>query len=416
MKVLVIGSGGREFAICRKLKTSALIDEVYCAPGNPGMERIGVHPVEIQENNFKALATFAKQHAIAWTMVGPEDALADGIVDYFISNDLKIIGPDKQAAQLESSKDFALNFMQKFHIPTAQHQTCTSMEEVDAVLAQTSYPTVIKEDGLAGGKGVFIVENQKEALKVLATLKVSPQSPVIFEEYLDGPEYSIFVLLNQKSFQILPVAQDHKKIFDHDRGPNTGGMGAYSPVPQFTVVDFDRTVNEIVEPTINGIHTMGFNYTGIIYIGIMMTTNGPKVIEYNVRLGDPETQVVLPRIKNDFGKLLTECVDQADLDPLEIDPQAYVNVVLAAKGYPQNYVKGQRLPEFIIHDKGMIDYANVAVDDHERLIGNGGRILSVIGIGDSIREAQANAYEILSDYPVNQTYYRHDIANRAVQK
>lgn len=416
MKVLVIGSGGREFAICRKLKTSALIDEVYCAPGNPGMERIGVHPVEIQENNFEALATFAKQHAIAWTMVGPEDALADGIVDYFISNDLKIIGPDKQAAQLESSKDFALNFMQKFHIPTAQHQTCTSMEEVDAVLAQTSYPTVIKEDGLAGGKGVFIVENQKEALKILTTLKVSPQSPVIFEEYLDGPEYSIFVLLNQKSFQILPVAQDHKKIFDHDRGPNTGGMGAYSPVSQFTVVDFDRTVNEIVEPTINGIHTMGFNYTGIIYIGIMMTANGPKVIEYNVRLGDPETQVVLPRIKNDFGKLLTECVDQADLDPIEIDSQAYVNVVLAAKGYPQNYVKGQRLPEFTIHNKGMIDYANVAVDDQERLIGNGGRILSVIGIGDSIKEAQVNAYEILSDYPVNQTYYRHDIANRAVQE
>lgn len=416
MKVLVIGSGGREFAICRKLKASALIDEVYCAPGNPGMEQIGVHPVGIQENSFEALAAFANQHAITWTMVGPEDALADGIVDYFTSNGLKIIGPDKQAAQLESSKDFALNFMQKFHIPTAQHQTCTSMEEVDAVLAQTSYPTVIKEDGLAGGKGVFIVESQKGALKVLATLKVSPQTPVIFEEYLDGPEYSIFVLLNQKSFQILPVAQDHKKIFDHDRGPNTGGMGAYSPVPQFGQAAFDRTVNEIVEPTINGIHTMDFNYTGIIYIGIMMTANGPKVIEYNVRLGDPETQVVLPRIKNDFGKLLTECVDQEVLDPIEVDPQAYVNVVLAAKGYPQNYVKGQLLPDFEIQGQGMIDYANVAVDDQERLVGNGGRILSVIGIGNSIKEAQANAYEILSNHPVSQTYYRHDIANRAVQK
>ena len=290
------------------------------------------------------------------------------------------------------------------------------MEEVDAVLAQTSYPTVIKEDGLAGGKGVFIVESQKGALKVLATLKVSPQTPVIFEEYLDGPEYSIFVLLNQKSFQILPVAQDHKKIFDHDRGPNTGGMGAYSPVPQFDQAAFDRTVKEIVEPTINGIHTMCFNYTGIIYIGIMMTANGPKVIEYNVRLGDPETQVVLPRIKNDFGKLLTECVDQEVLDPIEVNPQAYVNVVLAAKGYPQNYVKGQLLPDFEIQGQGMIDYANVAVDDQERLVGNGGRILSVIGIGDSIKEAQANAYEILSNHPVSQTYYRHDIANRAVQK
>lgn len=416
MKVLVIGSGGREFAICRKLKASALVDEVYCAPGNPGMKNIDVHSVEIQENDFEALAMFAKQHAITWTMVGPEDALADGIVDYFTRVGLKIIGPDKQAAQLESSKDFALKFMQKFHIPTAQHQTCTSMEEVDAVLAQTSYPTVIKEDGLAGGKGVFIVENQKEALKVLATLKVSPQTPVIFEEYLEGPEYSIFVLLNQKSYQILPVAQDHKKIFDHDRGPNTGGMGAYSPVPQFDSTAFERTVKEIVDPTINGIHTMNFNYTGIIYIGIIMTTNGPKVIEYNVRLGDPETQVVLPRIKNDFGKLLTQCVDQEVMEHVEFENQAYVNVVLAAKGYPQNYVKGQLLPTFTVQNRGMIDYANVTVDDQGRLVGNGGRILSVIGIGDSIKEAQTNAYQILNDSPISQTYYRHDIANRAIQE
>lgn len=416
MKVLVIGNGGREFAICRKLKSSALIDEVYCAPGNPGMERIGVHQVGIQENDFETLAAFAKQHAITWTLVGPENVLADGIVDYFTSKGLKIIGPDKQATKLESSKDFALNFMQKFHIPTAQHQTCFSMEEVHAALTQTSYPTVIKEDGLAGGKGVFIVENQEEALKVLATLKVSSKKPVIFEEYLDGPEYSIFVLLNRKSFQILPIAQDHKKIFDHDRGPNTGGMGAYSPVPQFDQAAYDRTVKEIVEPTINGIHAMDFNYTGIVYIGIIMTTNGPKVIEYNVRLGDPETQVVLPRIKNDFGKLLTECVDQEEIDPIEIDSRAYVNVVLAAKGYPQNYTKGQLLPNFKVHDQGMIDYANVTVDDQGRLIGNGVRILSVIGVGDSIREAQSNAYEILNSHPIEQTYYRHDIANRAVQK
>lgn len=416
MKVLVIGNGGREFAICRKLKSSALIDEVYCAPGNPGMERIGVHQVGIQENDFETLAAFAKQHAITWTLVGPENVLADGIVDYFTSKGLKIIGPDKQATKLESSKDFALNFMQKFHIPTAKHQTCFSMEEVHAALTQNSYPTVIKEDGLAGGKGVFIVENQEEALKVLATLKVSSKNPVIFEEYLDGPEYSIFVLLNQKSFQILPIAQDHKKIFDHDRGPNTGGMGAYSPVPQVDQAAYDRTVKEIVEPTINGIHAMNFNYTGIIYIGIIMTTNGPKVIEYNVRLGDPETQVVLPRIKNDFGKLLTECIDQEEIDPIEIDSRAYVNVVLAAKGYPQNYTEGQLLPNFEVHDQGMIDYANVTTDDQGRLIGNGGRILSVIGVGDSIREAQSNAYEILNSHPIEQTYYRHDIANRVVQK
>lgn len=416
MRILVIGSGGREFAICRKLKASALVDEVYCAPGNSGMKSIGVHSVEIQENDFKALAAFAKQHAIAWTMVGPEDALADGIVDYFTEHGLKIIGPDKEAAQLESSKDFALRFMQKFQIPTAQYQTYTSMEDVNTALAQHSYPLVIKEDGLAGGKGVFIVENQKEALKVLATLKVSSQTPVIIEEYLEGPEYSIFVLLNQKSFQILPIAQDHKKIFDHDRGPNTGGMGAYSPVPQFSDDDFKQTVKEIVEPTVNGIHSMNFNYTGIIYIGIMMTANGPKVIEYNVRLGDPETQVVLPRIKNDFGKLLTQCVDQETIDPVEFENQAYVNVVLAAKGYPQNYVKGQLLPTFALQNRGMIDYANVAVDDQGRLVGNGGRILSVIGIGASIKEAQANAYQILSDNPIPQTYYRRDIANRAVQK
>lgn len=416
MKVLVIGSGGREFAICRKLKESTLIKEVYCAPGNPGMKTIGVHPVEIQENDFESLATFAKQNEIEWTMVGPEDVLAGGIVDYFTDQGLKIIGPDKNAAQLESSKDFALDFMQKFNIPTAQHQTCTSIKEVDAVLAQTSYPAVIKEDGLAGGKGVFIVESQKEAQKVIADLEISPQNPLIFEEYLEGPEYSIFVLLNQKSFQVLPIAQDHKKAFDHDKGPNTGGMGAYSPVPQFDDAAFELTMKKIVEPTIDGIHTMKFNYTGIIYIGIMMTVNGPKVIEYNVRLGDPETQVVLPRIKNDFGKLLTECVDQEKIEAVEVRSQAYVNVVLAAEGYPQNYEKGQLLPTFSIQVSGMIDYANVALDDQNNLIGNGGRILSVIGIGDSIYKAQANAYQILNDNPVKQTYYRHDIANRAIKK
>ena len=193
-------------------------------------------------------------------------------------------------------------------------------------------------------------------------------------------------------------------------------MGAYSPVPQFDQADFDRTVNEIVEPTINGIHAMGFNYTGIIYIGIIMTANGPKVIEYNVRFGDPETQVVLPRIKNDFGKLLTQCVDQEVMEHVEFENQAYVNVVLAAKGYPRNYVKGQLLPTFIVQNRGMIDYANVTVDDQGRLVGNGGRILSVIGIGDSIKEAQTNAYQILNDSPISQTYYRHDIANRAIQE
>lgn len=416
MKVLVIGSGGREFAICRKLVESSSVEEVYCAPGNPGMGKIGVRQVAVDENDFASLANFAKANEISWTMVGPEDVLSSGIVDYFNQQGLKIIGPDQEAAQLESSKEYALHFMDKFNIPTAKYHVCVSKEEAQAYLDEVSFPTVIKENGLAGGKGVYIVDNYDDAQKICANLEVTVEKPVIFEEYLSGSEYSIFVLLNQKSFQVLPLAQDHKKALDGDQGLNTGGMGAYSPVPQFSDTDYEKTKQQIILPTINGIRKSHLNYTGILYIGIIMTSEGPKVIEYNVRLGDPETQVVLPRIKNDFGQLLTECVSQQTIEPIQIDEKAYVNVVLAAKGYPQKYNKGQSLPQFKTDGLGIIDYANVGEGDSDTLVGNGGRILSVIGIGDSLKEAQQRSYQILDDNPVEDTYYRHDIANRALNQ
>lgn len=414
MKLLVIGSGGREFAICRKLVESPSVEKVYCAPGNPGMSEIGVQQVSIDENDFASLVDFVKENGISLTMVGPEDVLSSGIVDYFKQEGLKIVGPDREAAQLESSKEYALHFMNKFDIPTANYHVCTSQKEVRDYLNEVSFPTVIKENGLAGGKGVYIADNYDTAQEICAGLEITAEKPIIFEEFLSGSEYSVFVLLNQKSFQILPLAQDHKKALDNDQGLNTGGMGAYSPVPQLRHADYEKTKQQIILPTINGIRKLHLNYTGIIYIGIIVTSKGPKVIEYNVRLGDPETQVVLPRIQNDFGKLLTECVDQQEIEEIRVNGKSYVNVVLAAKGYPQKYHEGQNLPQFDTHDLGMIDYANVEADNLNKLKGNGGRILSVIGVGNSLQEAQQRAYQILNDNHVDDTYYRHDIANRAL--
>lgn len=416
MKLLVIGSGGREFAICRKLVESPSVEKVYCAPGNPGMSEIGVQQVSIDENDFASLVGFVKENDISLTMVGPEDVLSAGIVDYFKQEGLKIVGPDREAAQLESSKEYALHFMDKFDIPTASYHVCTSQKEVQDYLNEVSFPTVIKENGLAGGKGVYIVNDYDAAQRVCDGLEITVEKPVIFEEFLSGSEYSIFVLLNQKSFQVLPLAQDHKKALDDDQGLNTGGMGAYSPVPQFSHADYEKTKQQIIIPTVNGIRKSQLNYTGILYIGIIMTSNGPKVIEYNVRLGDPETQVVLPRVQNDFGELLAECVNQQEIEEIQVNDKAYVNVVLAAKGYPQKYNEGQRLPRFDVHDLGMIDYANVTAGNSNNLKGNGGRILSVIGVGNSLQEAQQRAYQILSDNPVDDTYYRHDIANRALNQ
>ena len=318
VNLLVVGSGGREHAICKALLKSEKVAKVYCAPGNPGMTFDGIEVVAINELNFDALKGFVYDNDIEWTFVGPEDALVAGIVDSFREDNLKIFGPDKRAAQLEGSKNYAMEFMDRYHIPTAKFKTYTTSDEAIAGLKEFDEPVVIKEDGLAAGKGVVIAQSYQEAEDEIRLMFRKGQKKVVLEEFLVGNEYSMFLVLSDKGYRILPMAQDHKRAYDNDEGPNTGGMGAYSPLPQLSDAEYQAMITDIVEPTVKGLEAGDYHYHGILYIGMIMTKEGPKVIEYNVRLGDPETQVVLPRVESDFAELIDAAINDKQLPEFQI--------------------------------------------------------------------------------------------------
>lgn len=412
--LLVVGSGGREFAVAKKLKESPHVKTVYCAPGNVGMQTIGVETVPIEETDLDGLLDFAKNHNVDWTFVGPENVLCAGITDKFNEAGQEIFGPNQRAAQLEGSKDYALRFMSKYDIPTARYETYTSAETCIAGLKDFGYPVVIKEDGLAGGKGVTIAQNQDVAEETIREMFAGGQTAVVLEECLVGPEYSMFVVVSEDQFTILPMAQDHKRVGDGDKGPNTGGMGSYSPLPQLKKADRQRMIDEIVKPTMNGLVQGNYHYCGVLYIGLMMTENGPKVIEYNVRLGDPETQVVLPRIKNDFAMVIDAAVNHEKLPEIEENDNCVLGVVVCSKGYPTHpapNVKIGKLPEGA---NTYIDYANVK-GGLENLTGDGGRLFMVISEADNLVQAQDNVYSYLSKLNLSDCFYRHDIGNRALR-
>lgn len=412
LNLLVIGSGGREFAIAKKLKQSPLVERVYCAPGNVGMPTVGVEPVAIEEDDFPALIKFAKEHAIDWTFVGPEDALVAGITDRFQAERLKIFGPDARAAQLEGSKDYALDFMEANHVPTAQFATYDDEEAALEDCGQFGYPVVIKENGLAGGKGVVIAPDEEAARETISEMFANGDAPLVLEECLQGPEYSMFVAISDDRYRILPMAQDHKRAYDQDKGPNTGGMGSYSPLPQLSADQRQQMIDQVVEPTIRGLVKGGYHYCGILYIGLMLTADGPKVIEYNVRLGDPETQVVLPRMKTDLAALVDAFVNHDPLPEMEENDQAVLGVVLASKGYPKNPVHGQTLGQLPEVPGVEIDYANVA-GSLDQLKGDGGRLLMVLAQADSLKEAQQRVYDYLDRLDEPECFYRHDIGAKA---
>ncbi len=315
LKILVVGSGGREFAVARALKKSTHVAEVFCTPGNSGMAAIGVKATGIPEDDFKALKDFAIKEDIAWTFVGPEDALVAGIVDYFHAFDLKIFGPNARAAQLEESKDYALQFMEKYQVPHPRYETFQRVETAISALPDFGLPVVLKEDGLAGGKGVIIAEDQETAEITLTEMFA--------------------------------------------KGPNTGGMGSYSPVPQLSQAEYQEIVDQLVEPTSKGLLAGGYDYHGVLYLGLMMTKQGPKMIEYNVRLGDPETEVVLPRLKSDFAELVAACVNDEEMPSVEEKDEAVLGVILAAEGYPKKLLKGQKLGQLPAEDGIFVDCANV---------------------------------------------------------
>ncbi|MCP9327543.1 phosphoribosylamine--glycine ligase [Liquorilactobacillus satsumensis] len=414
LKILVIGAGAREHAICRAFLDSPRVDTVYCAPGNAGMQKTGVKTVPLSELDFTGLKKFVQDKAVDWTFVGPEDALVAGITDSFKQAGLKIFGPAAAAAQLEGSKDFALQFMTAHQIPTARYQTFREQHAALAALSDWNFPLVIKADGLAAGKGVTICQEHADAVATITHLFANGEQQLVFEEFLEGQEYSLFVVVNKKGYQILPLAQDHKRAYEHDKGPNTGGMGAYSPVPQLAQADYQRMITEVVEPSVQGLRTQHFDYVGVLYIGLILTTKGPKVIEYNVRLGDPETQVVLPRLKTDFATFIDDCLNERVLKELEFKQNACLGVVIAAQGYPQNPQHGQLLPALTEEPGIMIDYANV-VEKEGELMGNGGRLFSVIASAATLPAAQQQVYAYIERLALPGCFYRKDIGAKALR-
>ncbi|QEY22096.1 phosphoribosylamine--glycine ligase [Psychrobacillus sp. AK 1817] len=416
MNILVIGSGGREHAIAKQFHLSPSVQKVFVAPGNAGMAK-EAQIVPIEALAFKELAKFAKDNEIDLTFVGPEQPLAEGIVDFFEEQGLRIFGPTKAAAQIEGSKTFAKELMDKYGIPTAAYETFTEVDKAKEYIERLGAPIVIKADGLAAGKGVVVAMTVEEADSAVEDmignqLFGESSSRVVIEEFLDGEEFSFMSFVHKGTIYPMVIAQDHKRAFDGDKGPNTGGMGAYSPVPQISQAVVDTAYETIVVTTVQAMTAEGISFTGILYAGLILTKEGPKVIEFNARFGDPETQVVLPRMKSDFGQFMKSLMDEKPFDLFWSD-EAMLGVVIAADGYPENPIKGAKLPNLdSLSEKGLhIFHAGTKKQD-EDFVSNGGRVILVAAKETSLKAAQDKVYEGLSSLEWNDLFYRTDIGWR----
>lgn len=415
MKVLVIGSGGREHAIAKKFSISEIVEKVYVAPGNDGM-RDCAEVVAIDALDFESLANFAKEKEIDLTFVGPEQPLSEGIVDYFTERGLTAFGPSKVAAQIEGSKSYAKEIMKKYNIPTANYETFTDAEAAIAYIKEQGAPIVVKADGLAAGKGVIVAMTEQEAIDAVNDmignqLFGESSSRVVIEQFLDGEEFSFMSFVHKGQIYPMVIAQDHKRAYDGDKGPNTGGMGAYSPVPQISQDVVSRAYIEIVEPTVKAMEEEGASFTGILYAGLILTEDGPKVIEFNARFGDPETQVVLPRMTSDFGAFMKALMEEKYFD-LQWSNEAMLGVVIAAEGYPGTIEKGNPLPNLSeISENTEVYHAGTKLVDGQ-YVGNGGRVLLVGAKADTLKEAQQKVYEAIEKEQWGKFFYRKDIGWR----
>lgn len=415
MNVLVIGSGGREHAIAKQFSNSPSVRKVFVAPGNDGI-RGDAEVVAIDTMDFAGLAQFAKENAVDLTFVGPEQPLAEGIVDFFIARGLRVFGPTKEAAQIESSKSYAKDIMNKYNIPTAAHETFTEADKAITYIKEQGAPIVIKADGLAAGKGVVVAMTQEEAIEAVQDMIGNQRfgessSRVVIEEFLDGEEFSFMSFVHKGQIYPMVIAQDHKRAYDGDKGPNTGGMGAYSPVPQISQEVVDVAYKTIVEPTVQGMESDGVSFTGILYAGLILTKNGPKVIEFNARFGDPETQVVLPRMVSDFGDFMMALMDERPFD-LQWSEDAMLGVVIAAEGYPGDVEKGHVLPSLEnLSASHAVFHAGTKLVDN-KFVGNGGRVLLVGAKASTLKEAQEKVYAGIATEEWNNFFYRKDIGWR----
>lgn len=415
MKVLVVGSGGREHAIAKKFNSAPSVEKVYVAPGNDGM-RQDAEVVSIDTMDFAGLAEFAKEQKVDLTFVGPEQPLAAGIVDYFQEQGLTIFGPTKKAAQIEGSKSFAKELMKKYHIPTADYETFTEVGKAINYIKEKGAPIVVKADGLAAGKGVIVAMTEQEAIDAVTDMIGNQRfgessSRVVIEEFLEGEEFSFMSFVHKGQIYPMVIAQDHKRAYDGDQGPNTGGMGAYSPVPQIPQEVVSRAYTEIVEPTVKAMEEEGASFTGILYAGLIATSEGPKVIEFNARFGDPETQVVLPRMESDFGLFMKALMEEKYFD-LQWSNEAMLGVVIAAEGYPGTVEKGNPLPDLEELSKEYEVYHAGTKRVDGQFVGNGGRVLLVAAKAGTLKEAQEKVYAGIEKYSWNKFFYRKDIGWR----
>jgi phosphoribosylamine---glycine ligase len=418
MKILVIGSGGREHALAWRLAQSARVSRVYVAPGNAGTaQEDGLYNVEAAE--IPSLVQLAKDEGIHATVVGPEAHLAAGVVDAFRAEGLRIFGPTQKAARLESSKDFAKQFMARHHIPTAASETFTSVSLAHAYVNRKGAPIVVKADGLAAGKGVVVAMTKEEAHAAIDMMLESNKlgdagARVVIEDFMEGEEASFIVMVDGRNILPLASSQDHKRIFDGDRGPNTGGMGAYSPAPVVTPEVHSRVMREIIGPTVKGMAAERIPYTGFLYAGLMIDDKGnPRVVEFNCRLGDPEAQPILLRLKSDLLDLVDHAID-GTLDQIEAewDRRAALGVVLAAEGYPESPRKGDEVHGLSRGDDFHVFHAGTAMKDG-KVVTSGGRVLCVTALGDKVQIAAQRAYEVIEGIRFEGMQYRKDIGHRA---
>lgn len=419
MNILLLGSGGREHAFAKKISESTLCHQLFIAPGNAGTEKLGIN-VPIKADDFLKIKSFCLENQIKMVIVGPEDPLVKGIYDFFKNddqlNDIPVIGPSKIGATLEGSKEFAKKFMQKYNIPTADYQSFTkeNINEGFAFLEKMKPPYVLKADGLAAGKGVLIINDLAEAKNELENMLVKAKfaeasSKVVIEEFLTGIELSCFVITDSKNYKILPTAKDYKRIGEGDTGLNTGGMGAISPVP-FANTEFMQKIEErIVKPTIQGLINEQIEYKGFIFIGLIKVGDEPYVIEYNVRMGDPETEVVIPRIKSDLVEIFSAVASQnLDNINLEINPQSATTIVLVSGGYPEDYEKGKIISGIENIEDSLVFHAGTTLDN-DKIVSNGGRVLAITSLAETFQEALKISYKNINKISFDKMYYRKDI-------
>ena len=419
MNILVIGSGGREHALYWKLSESPQTEQIYAIPGNPGMGASAA----IALDDHAAILRFVKEHEIGLVVVGPEVPLMNGLVDELEAAGIRAFGPRANAAEIEGSKSFAKNLMKKYGIPTARYEVFTAAELARAYIRQEGAPIVVKADGLAAGKGVIVAMTEQEALDAVDAIMEDHSfgdagARVVIEEFMEGEEASLLAFTDGRTIRPMISAQDHKRAYDGDRGPNTGGMGTYAPAPVMTPEMTERAVEEILKPTIAAMAKEGRTYRGCLYLGLMVTADGPKVVEFNARFGDPETQVVLPLLDSDLVAIMCACADGTLADvPIRWKDGAAVCVVLASGGYPGHYDKGQEIHGLADAEAmgALVFHAGTAMKDG-KLVTNGGRVLGVVGRGADISSAVDAAYAAATKISFKDAYYRKDIAHRALER